>query len=212
MVEELLNLDQTIEKIIKEHEKKYQYASPIKKIDYMYSLDAINPQKIIMLWKQVNRCKAIATINSIINNIDDAIKLEAGLFESTIIFSNEKKAEDTLLPSIYNDKLYNIVSNLKNNPLIVDRLNNKKLVPQIVPFLSHQELNPENVEKIISKNKLRIEKQKNMATTDRYECPKCHERRHSVYQMQTRSADEPMTTFAECLNCGKLLKNPSPAK
>ena len=32
------------------------------------------------------------------------------------------------------------------------------------------------------------------ATTNQFKCPKCKERKVSYYQMQTRSADEPMTS------------------
>ncbi|CCJ28186.1 unnamed protein product, partial [Pneumocystis jirovecii] len=36
------------------------------------------------------------------------------------------------------------------------------------------------------------------AITDLFQCGKCKQRKVSYYQMQTRSADEPMTTFCEC--------------
>lgn len=39
-------------------------------------------------------------------------------------------------------------------------------------------------------------------TTDQWRCGKCKERKCTYYQMQTRSADEPMTTFVRCVNCG----------
>lgn len=35
------------------------------------------------------------------------------------------------------------------------------------------------------------------------ECKKCGSKRTYSYQKQTRSADEPMTTFSQCTNCGK---------
>jgi len=38
------------------------------------------------------------------------------------------------------------------------------------------------------------------------ECGKCHQKKVSYSQAQTRSADEPMTTFCECLNCGNRWK------
>ena len=38
--------------------------------------------------------------------------------------------------------------------------------------------------------------------TDTLSCPKCHKREVSFYQAQTRSADEPMTTFCTCQPCG----------
>ncbi|KAJ3277376.1 RNA polymerase II elongation factor [Borealophlyctis nickersoniae] len=44
------------------------------------------------------------------------------------------------------------------------------------------------------------------AETDQFLCSRCHKRKCSYTQMQTRSADEPMTTFVKCLNCGKRWK------
>ena len=34
-------------------------------------------------------------------------------------------------------------------------------------------------------------------------CGNCHQRKVDYYQKQTRGADEPMTCFCNCLNCGK---------
>jgi transcription elongation factor S-II len=39
------------------------------------------------------------------------------------------------------------------------------------------------------------------AETDQFRCGKCGQRKTKYYQLQTRSADEPMTTFVTCLNC-----------
>lgn len=44
------------------------------------------------------------------------------------------------------------------------------------------------------------------ATTDQFQCGKCRQRKTTYYQMQTRSADEPMTTFVTCLNCNNRWK------
>ena len=38
--------------------------------------------------------------------------------------------------------------------------------------------------------------------TDEYKCGKCKQRKCTYYELQTRSADEPMTTFILCLECG----------
>eukprot|EP01103_Thecamoeba_quadrilineata_P015703 TRINITY_DN5040_c0_g1_i1.p1 TRINITY_DN5040_c0_g1~~TRINITY_DN5040_c0_g1_i1.p1 ORF type:complete len:370 (-),score=101.86 TRINITY_DN5040_c0_g1_i1:143-1252(-) len=38
-------------------------------------------------------------------------------------------------------------------------------------------------------------------TTDMFTCGKCKERKCTYSQLQTRSADEPMTTFITCCNC-----------
>lgn len=42
--------------------------------------------------------------------------------------------------------------------------------------------------------------------TDRFRCSRCHKKLCSYYELQTRSADEPMTIFIRCLNCGKQWK------
>ena len=42
--------------------------------------------------------------------------------------------------------------------------------------------------------------------TDRFRCSQCKKKMCSYYELQTRSADEPMTIFISCLNCGKHWK------
>lgn len=44
------------------------------------------------------------------------------------------------------------------------------------------------------------------AETDQFKCGRCQQRRTKYYQLQTRSADEPMTTFVTCINCGNRWK------
>eukprot|EP01114_Cavostelium_apophysatum_P016385 TRINITY_DN4644_c0_g1_i1.p1 TRINITY_DN4644_c0_g1~~TRINITY_DN4644_c0_g1_i1.p1 ORF type:complete len:296 (+),score=84.30 TRINITY_DN4644_c0_g1_i1:103-990(+) len=44
-------------------------------------------------------------------------------------------------------------------------------------------------------------------TTDMFKCGKCGRRETTYYQMQTRSADEPMTTFHTCARCGHRWKS-----
>jgi DNA-directed RNA polymerase subunit M/transcription elongation factor TFIIS len=39
-----------------------------------------------------------------------------------------------------------------------------------------------------------------------FKCGKCKSKKTDYYQMQTRSADEPMTTYVTCKNCGHRWK------
>ena len=39
-----------------------------------------------------------------------------------------------------------------------------------------------------------------------FKCGKCKQNKTTYYQLQTRSADEPMTTYVTCLNCNKNWK------
>jgi len=49
--------------------------------------------------------------------------------------------------------------------------------------------------------------QGNVTTTDMFKCNKCGKRETTYYQLQTRSADEPMTTFHTCCRCGNRWKS-----
>jgi len=40
------------------------------------------------------------------------------------------------------------------------------------------------------------------APTDAFRCPRCKQSKCRYIMLQTRSADEPMTTFVTCVNCG----------
>lgn len=44
------------------------------------------------------------------------------------------------------------------------------------------------------------------AETDQFRCGRCKQRKCRYYQLQTRSADEPMTTYVTCVNCGNKWK------
>ncbi|KAG8100271.1 hypothetical protein GUJ93_ZPchr0013g33952 [Zizania palustris] len=44
------------------------------------------------------------------------------------------------------------------------------------------------------------------ATTDQFKCGRCGQRKTTYHQLQTRSADEPMTTFVTCVNCNNHWK------
>ena len=52
------------------------------------------------------------------------------------------------------------------------------------------------------REKRQLEGNKAMAT-DQFLCKRCFKRECTYYEMQTRAADEPMTIFITCLNCGK---------
>jgi transcription elongation factor S-II len=70
------------------------------------------------------------------------------------------------------------------------------------------EQNPERWRVIIEKN---IEKEKAMRTSKAasmyMHCSSCkRQTKCDYYQLQTRSADEPMTTFVTCLECDKRWK------
>ena len=76
-------------------------------------------------------------------------------------------------------------------------------------LLSVYDIYPENwtelLDKKIKRDKLKYE-MKPQAMTDQFKCRKCNSRSCSYYEVQTRSADEPMTQFISCLECGNRWK------
>ena len=91
------------------------------------------------------------------------------------------------------------------NPQILSNVLNKNFRVHELAFMSHHEMLPNKWDELINLKKIRDENKytpKIEASTDNFTCYKCKSKKCSYYQLQTRSADEPMTTFVTCLDCG----------
>lgn len=100
---------------------------------------------------------------------------------------------NTLINDLYNDNKINQLEKLE----IIS-------VNSIDEYITKtpQERCPKLWDAIIKKTEFIEEKKNNIYTTDIYECFKCHKRRCTIEIIQTRSADEPATTFVNCVVCG----------
>lgn len=207
------NNNNEIMKIITDIQKKQKlYANEPDKIFFMTeNIKSVSDKKIELLNKNVDRMLNITKLIQVIKNIDASFKIESGIFEFTLVYGSMNELNDNIYPNIYNDKLAEIIINLdgKNsvqNKTLKHAINNNLINPQIVAFLKPQDLHPERWEEIVKKSVLKEEKRKNMAVTDLYQCYKCKERKCTVYEIQTRSADEPMTKFITCVVCSHVMK------
>ena len=102
--------------------------------------------------------------------------------------------------------LHSSLSNVRNPLLMVDICTGAISAPVLLhmqpdDFLSSADLDRLRAEDAERKRLISIERPK--ASTDAFRCGACGKRECTYFQMQTRSADEPMTTFVECCNCGK---------
>ena len=120
-----------------------------------------------------------------------------------------KKWDNPYFVQIYVDRVRTILFNLKTNPQLLEDVESGNLKTQQIAFMTHQELKPERwtklIEEKIKRDKCKYETQIE-AATDSFKCRKCHSNKCTYYQMQTRSADEPMTTFVTCIDCGNRWK------
>ena len=141
-----------------------------------------------------------------------ATNLEKGVFNYAIKEAGSKKIvkkwENPAFSQLYVDRMRSIYINIKH-PDVLAQLKNGEISPQTVAFMTHQELNPLRWKPLIDQKMKRDASKYTMnieASTDMFTCKKCKSKKTTYYEMQTRSADEPMTIFITCLDCGKHWK------
>ena len=158
----------------------------------------------------MDREKALKDLNCIIDDNLLSEKLEKSIYDYSLKYIESNNLKD-YKNEIYNHKLSDIINNLDEN----SDIKNKYLLNAIksndidicnVVNLEPNNLYPEKWKEIIDRLNWLEYKKKNMATTDIFLCKKCGCRKCTFYQLQTRSADEPMTTFVNCLVCGSSWK------
>lgn len=139
-------------------------------------------------------------------NLDISLNNLDMLDDSIYNFSNlkllEYKLDDSYLKQIYLTKVNDILYNLNDTNLqLIISLKEKEIQIKDLPYLEPHKLNKKLWEPTIKKLEYINIKKNNIYTTDLYECKKCKNRKCTLYQQQTRSADEPMTTFITCTIC-----------
>jgi transcription elongation factor S-II len=150
-------------------------------------------------------------INDIIKNEKNTSNLEKGIFNYTLKEADQrkivKKWDNSYFVQIYLDRLRSIMSNLKGE--VLENVKDGSVKAHIVAFMTHQELYPEKWSALIEAKSKRDKNkfETNIAAaTDTFTCRKCKGNQCTYYQMQTRSADEPMTCYISCCICGNRWK------
>jgi DNA-directed RNA polymerase subunit M/transcription elongation factor TFIIS len=114
--------------------------------------------------------------------------------------------------NIYKHKFLTIQRCLKENPQLTEKLVNRTLKTEDFFNMKPENMYPDGpyakqMEKKIHED-MRKEYLNNEIKNQEgfFTCNKCRSNKTTYYQLQTRSADEPMTTYVSCLNCGKNWK------
>lgn len=163
----------------------------------------IGMKLLLFAEKNIKNYESIDKLLYIIYDIDKVNEIERGIFEFSLLHVITHGLEIRTVVSIYYDKVYDIIHNLQDptNKTLLHSILNNNILPYAIAFLSPQQLNPSKWIDILNKKKFRENVENNMATTDRYRCSKCGERKAKVTELQIRSADEPTNLFVTCLVC-----------
>jgi len=149
------------------------------------------------------RKRCVAKINDTVDNSLLSENIEIGIFNRSVQIAKEKqvirKWTNKFFVEIYLSKLKSVLANLSKELISI------LPEPHKIAFLEHHQMNPSRWEELIQKKAKREEymcEQKIAANSTDMKCYKCKSDKCSYYQLQTRSADEAMTTYVSCMNCG----------
>lgn len=146
---------------------------------------------------------------------EEQVDLERGIFNAALTEAGEKGVrrhwENPDFVEIYKLVARRTVANLDptayvGNTRLLARLREGEFKPHEVPFMKAGQLFPEHWQAMameqLKRETAALEGSKEEGC-DMFKCRRCGKSRTRYFEMQTRSADEPMTIFIRCLNCGK---------
>ena len=146
-------------------------------------------------------------------NENNATNLEKGVYNWSLKEASNRKVvkkwDNQFFIQIYIDHLRSIFLNLKNDNLM-QMVASGEIKAHELAFMTHHEMLPDKWDELIKAKSIRDKSkfETNIeASTDTFTCRKCRSKKCTYMQLQTRSADEPMTIFINCLSCGARWKS-----
>ena len=142
--------------------------------------------------------------------------MEKNIFNTTIKEARLKYIERSWSSPnfkwLYKKNYMKIIGNINlnnNSELVLNKIKYALWDPDKILSMKAQILYPDMWESLMLKNAkkmLMLGKENKGQGTGMFKCGRCKKNNCTYFQMQTRSADEPMTTFVTCLECSKRWK------
>lgn len=161
------------------------------------------------------REESIKSINNIIKNKQKSKIIEESINNYAKEYCNSELSElfNEYFILIYKSKLNSILKNIDTkshieNNYLFDAIKSNTIDLINIAFLNNNELYPKNWENLIKiiENRNELNKDK-VSYTNEFECFKCGKNETFIFQLQTRSGDEAMTTFITCKHCKNSWKD-----
>lgn len=150
------------------------------------------------------------------------INIEKSIFNEAIVKTKEASKvvswDSKFFEATYAKLFRKVRANLSYTPAseeLLERLRNKEFLPTKIVSMDYDDMAPLltqarklEIEQMFKKEHYDPDSKPVSANKDSgmYQCGKCKSFNIETRQAQTRSADEPMTVFAYCQNCGKRWK------
>tara|TARA_B100000287_G_scaffold411946_1_gene441889 strand:+ start:818 stop:1321 length:504 start_codon:yes stop_codon:yes gene_type:complete len=136
------------------------------------------------------------------------LNMEKGIFNFAIEFCKENgyplKWSNEYFVKNYSMNARRILANISyttNAPVLREKIKDGIIESYKLVKMTREELNPEIWETLRKKTLEQSIVKKEIQEDGMFKCNRCKSMKTIYYQMQTRSADEPMTTYVTCTNC-----------
>lgn len=161
---------------------------------------------------QVMRSHVCSKLGEIVECPKLAKNIEIAIFNWTVRRLNKESSwENKAFKELYKARFFEVKRALTQSNL-KSRIDDKLVKMKDLVVMDPDQLMPEGpYAKAILASKIKeLEIEAIKAKEDEYEgifmCRKCKSKKTTYYQLQTRSADEPMTTYVECRECNNHWK------
>ena len=164
------------------------------------------------------RKKMLEVITSVLSNYlneQECLSLETIIFKTSLTTATKNDVQKVWghksFQDVYLAVARRLIGNLNPNSYIknknlLERYKQGELTLEQIANQNYYELCPEVWQTLVDaqakRERIQLEGDFSRAT-DKWMCNTCKQRKCTYYELQTRSADEPMTIFIHCLNCGK---------